>query len=107
MSEVKNQNSPDINRDIWEYKILNLSVDNKQNTSHPDPEKDSQKLKGSLSANFIRQQFPEQYSEKKELHPADQLQNILNLLGNEGWELKCSEKVGRFLFFFFMRKKHL
>ena len=105
MSEVENQNSPDIQRDIWEYKILNLNIDNKKNSS-PDPEKDSQKLKGSLSANFIKEQFPEQYTKKKELHPADQLQNILNILGSEGWELKCIETVGRFLFFFFMRKKN-
>tara|TARA_B100000963_G_scaffold270103_1_gene238258 strand:+ start:727 stop:1044 length:318 start_codon:yes stop_codon:yes gene_type:complete len=105
MGEVENQNSQDINRDVWEYKILNLNIDNKQN-SNPDPEQDSKKLKGSLSANFIKEQFPEQYTQKKELHPADQLQNILNVLGSQGWELKCIENVGRFLFLFFMRKKY-
>ncbi len=106
MSEVENQNSPDIQRDLWEYKILNLNIDIKKD-NNSDAEKDSQKLKGSLSANFIKEQFPKQYTKKKELHPADQLQNILNILGSEGWELKCIEKVGRFLFFFFMRKKNL
>ena len=105
MSEVKNQNSNDIPRDIWEYKILNLNIDNNPNNPS-NPEKDSKKLKGSLSAEFIKKQFPEQYEQKKELHPADQLQNILNILGNEGWELRCIENVGRFQFFFFIRKKN-
>ncbi|WP_288225562.1 hypothetical protein [uncultured Prochlorococcus sp.] len=106
MSENKNQNSSNPDRDIWEYKILNLNIDTQQNNVS-DPEKDSQKLKGSLSAEFIKTQFPEKYTKKKELHPADQLQNILNILGSEGWELKCIENVGRFLFFFFIRKKSL
>ena len=107
MSEVQNQDSCDIPRDIWEYKILNLNIDEKKNNPSPNPETDSKKLKGSLSANFIKEQFPEQYKQKKELHPANQLQNILNVLGSEGWELKCTENVGKFLFFFFMRKKIL
>jgi len=106
MSEVKNNNSHNIPKDVWEYKILNLNIDNNPNNP-PNPEKDSQKLKGSLSADFIKEQFPEQYTKKEELHPADQLQNILNILGSQGWELKCIENVGRFLFFFFMRKKPL
>ena len=105
MSEVKNQDSCDIPRDIWEYKILNLNIDEKSYEPSPTPEKDSKKLKGSLSADFIKEQFPEQYKQKKGLHPADQLQAILNVIGNEGWELKCIENVGRFLFFFFIRKK--
>ena len=104
MNKVQKKNPSNKDREIWEYKILNLNIDNKKiNTS--DPEKDSQKLKGSLSADFIKKQFPKQYEVKKDLHPADQLQNILNILGNEGWELKGTENVGRFLFFFFIRRK--
>ena len=67
-----------------EYKILNLNIDNNPNNPS-NPEKDSKKLKGS-PCKFIKK-FPEQYEQKK-LHPADQLQNILNILGNEGWELR-------------------
>ena len=114
MGEFKNQDSfnlpkdiMNLPKDIWEYKILNLNIDNTPNDPSPNPEKDSQKLKGSLSPDFIKEQFPEQYTKKKELHPADQLQNILNILGSEGWELKCTENVGRFLFFFFIRKRTL
>ena len=52
----------------WEYKILNINV---ETTSAPksDPVKDSEKLNGYLSPDFIKKQFPTQYKEIKEVHP--------------------------------------
>ena len=107
MGEFKNQDSfnlpkdiMNLPKDIWEYKILNLNIDNTPNTPSPNPEKDSQKLKGSLSPDFIKEQFPEQYTQKKELHPADQLQNILNILGSEGLGIKMYRKCRKIFVLF-------
>ena len=88
----------------WEYKILNINVETTSATKS-DPVKDSEKLNGYLSPDFIKKQFPTQYKEIKEVHPASQLQKILNMIGEEGWELVESERVGKFLFFIFKRRK--
>ena len=91
----------------WEYKILDLRVNsNKNESSSASPEIDSKKLKGAFSPSFIKEQFPEQYKKNEEpKHPADQMSNILNVLGKEGWELIESTIVGAFHFFIFKRKK--
>ena len=92
----------------WEYKILNLNVKtesiNSNNNISSSPEKDSKKLKGAFSPDFIRNQFPEQYKKvKKDQHPAEQLQDLFNIFGGQGWELIESSLVGRFQFFIFKR----
>ena len=43
-------------KDKLEYKILNLIVNNKE-VRTSNPEKDSEKLKGSLSPDFIKKQI--------------------------------------------------
>tara|TARA_B100001996_G_C18324156_1_gene463681 strand:- start:72 stop:434 length:363 start_codon:yes stop_codon:yes gene_type:complete len=93
---------------LWEYKIINLNVKTESNktnnNSSSSPEKDSEKLKGVFSPDFIRNQFPEQYKKvKKDQHPAEQLQDLFNILGGQGWELIESSLVGRFQFFIFKR----
>lgn len=102
-NENNNSNSEELNNK-WEYKILNINVEN-TNPPKSDPIKDSEKLNGYLSPDFIKKQFPTQYKEIKKVHPANQLQKILNLIGEEGWELVESERIGKFLFFIFKRKK--
>ena len=102
-NENNNLNSQYINKK-WEYKILNINVEN-TNPPKSDPIKDSEKLNGYLSPDFIKKQFPTQYKEIKKVHPANQLQKILNLIGEEGWELVESERIGNFLFFIFKRVK--
>ena len=96
-----NEGEPNIK---WEYKILNINVET-TSTPKSDPVKDSEKLNGYLSPDFIKKQFPTQYKEIKEVHPANQLQKILNIIGEEGWELVESERIGKFLFFIFKRVK--
>ena len=91
------------NNKIWEYKVLHLTIENKVNNTS-DPNIDSLKLKGALSPEFIKTQFPEQYKEKKGLSFPDQINNVLNVYGREGWELKGVEKIAGFLLFFFIRK---
>ena len=105
MINVENSNIDLKEQNIkWEYKILNINVES-SNPPKSDPIRDSEKLKGSLSPNFIKEQFPSQYKEINNAHPASQLQKILNLFGEEGWELIESERIGKFLFFIFKRKK--
>ena len=91
------------NNKIWEYKVLHLTIENKVN-NNSDPNIDSLKLKGALSPEFIKTQFPEQYKEKKGLSFPDQINNVLNVYGREGWELKGVENIAGFLLFFFIRK---
>tara|TARA_B100000401_G_C52679623_1_gene659023 strand:+ start:201 stop:647 length:447 start_codon:yes stop_codon:yes gene_type:complete len=87
----------------YEYKILNLNIEN-DNTNNSDPKADSQRLKGMLSPEFIKEQFPEKYLKKTGNSFPEQIANLLNTFGNEGWELKTIEKLAGYLLFIFMRK---
>lgn len=91
----------------WEYFILQINLDNKQQEeTTTNPEAASQKLGGSLSPDFIKEQFPDQYkNQKKIIHPVNQLQNILNKLGDQGWEMIESTNLGQLYIFIFKKKK--
>ena len=105
MNNSKEESNSNLKReDIWEYKILNLNVNNKEVNTSSNPEKDSEKLKGSLSPDFIKQQFPQQYQAKKEPPPAIQLQNIMNTLGKEGWQFRETINLPNLVFLVFIRK---
>ena len=63
---------------------MDLNIDNSSSKSEEssNPEAASEKLKGSLSADFLKDQFPEQYHENEgSVHPATQLSNFLNKKG--------------------------
>ena len=72
-----------------------------------NPEVASKKLQGSLSPDFIRKEFPGMYTNpgqpRRTLHPAEQLQNFLNEMGKEFWELVEISNVGPLQMFFFKR----
>ncbi len=105
MNKSKEESNSNLNKeDIWEYKILNLNVNNKEVSSSSNPEKDSVKLKGSLSPDFIKQQFPQQYQAQNEPPPAIQLQNIMNTLGKEGWQFRETINLPNLVFLVFIRK---
>ena len=87
----------------FEYKVLHLTIENAVNEAS-DPNIDSIKLKGALSPEFIKKQFPEQYKQEKGLSFPDQINNLLNIFGKEGWELKQVESIAGFLLFFFIRQ---
>ena len=90
----------------WEYYIINLNVEtnSKEDLNNRDPETASEKMKGSLSAEFIKNQFPEQYSSNDNSNdPCVQLSNFLNIKGEQGWELFESMKVGE-LFLLIMKR---
>ena len=91
----------------WEYQVINLNVDNSSSKSDEtsNPEAASVKLKGSLSPDFLKDQFPEQYQENEDSeHPAIQLSNFLNKKGLESWELSETIAIGKMLFLIMKRQ---
>ena len=85
----------------WEYHVVHLNVDDSSNKNEEasNPEAASEKLKGSLSPDFLKDQFPEQYQENDgSEHPAYQLSQFLNKKGQERWELSETIKIGKMLF---------
>ena len=91
----------------WEYHVVHLNVDH-SSSKHEDasnPEVASEKLKGSLSPDFLKDQFPEQYQENVgSEHPAMQLSKFLNKKGQERWELSETIKIGKMLFLIMKRQ---
>ena len=71
----------------------------------PNPTVASNKFKGALSSDFIKKEFPKNYSTPpKPLHPAAQLAKFLNKLGSEGWELTETFELDRMLMLVFRRE---
>tara|TARA_B100000902_G_C26980971_1_gene750233 strand:- start:433 stop:720 length:288 start_codon:yes stop_codon:yes gene_type:complete len=91
----------------WEYYVVHLNVDESSSQSEEasNPKAASEKLKGSLSPDFLKDQFPEQYQENQDPeHPAVQLSNFLNKKGQERWELSETIKIGKLLFLIMKRQ---
>ena len=91
----------------WEYHVVHLNVEDSlsKDEEASNPEAASEKLKGSLSPDFLKDQFPEQYQENKDSeHPAIQLSNFLNKKGLERWELSETIKVGKLLLLIMKRQ---
>ena len=91
----------------WEYHVVHLNVDDssRKNDEPRNPEAASEKLKGSLSPDFLKDQFPEQYQENEGSdHPAIQLSKFLNKKGMERWELAEKIKIGKMLFLIMKRQ---
>ncbi len=90
----------------WEYHVVHLNVEDSstKNEESSNPQAASDKLKGSLSADFLKDQFPEQYHENEGSdHPAIQLSKFLNKKGLERWELSETIKLGKMLFLIMKR----
>ena len=91
----------------WEYHVVHLNVDDSsgKNEEASNPEAASEKLKGSLSPDFLKDQFPEQYQENVgSENPAIQLSKFLNKKGQERWELSETIKIGKMLFLIMKRQ---
>ena len=91
----------------WEYQVIHLNVDDSsiKNDEASNPEAASEKLKGSLSPDFLKDQFPEQYQENEgSEHPAVQLSKFLNKKGMDRWELSETIKIGKMLFLIMKRQ---
>ena len=91
----------------WEYNVVHINVDDNPNDNGEvsNPDEASKKLKGSLSPDFLKDQFPDQYQENdKSEHPAVQLRNFLNKKGLEQWEVFDSLRIGNMLFLIMKRQ---
>ena len=91
----------------WEYHVVHLNVEDSssKNEEASNPKAASKKLKGSLSPDFLKDQFPEQYQENVgSEHPAMQLSKFLNKKGQERWELSETIKIGKMLFLIMKRQ---
>ena len=88
---------------VWEYKVIHLNI---KNTEAPNAEAASSATKGTFSPEFLKQEFPDIYSNKgSSNHPARQLQEALNQLGKSGWELFEISQIGSLTMLFFKRMK--
>ena len=91
----------------WEYHVVHLNVDDSSSKTEEasNPEAASEKLKGSLSPDFLKDQFPEQYQDNENSeHPAIQLSKFLNKKGSEQWELSETIRIGPMLFLIMKRQ---
>ena len=91
----------------WEYQVIHINVEDTSSKSEKvsNPDAASEKLKGSLSPDFLKDQFPEQYQENEDSeHPAIQLSKFLNKKGQERWELSETIKIGKMLFLIMKRQ---
>ena len=91
----------------WEYYVVHLNVDDSssKNIESSNPEAASEKLKGSLSPDFLKDQFPEQYQANEgSEHPAIQLSKFLNKKRLESWELSEKIQIGNMLFLVMKRQ---
>jgi hypothetical protein len=90
----------------WEYFVLNINFEDNQESIKEKVQKASENLKGSLSKEFLEKEFPNEFKALKPgLHPSKQLQVILNKIGNEGWKLEITERIGNLLMFIFIKEK--
>ena len=90
----------------WDYFVIHVNFEDNKNTEIQNSKKASEKLGGSLSKEFLEKEFPEQFkSLKPGLHPSKQLQIILKKIGDEGWKLETTERIGNLLMFIFMKEK--
>ena len=98
----------------WEYKVIHINMNQVKTEDLPkpaNPEVASKKLQGSLSPEFIKKQFPTVYKNNPKAaqprHPAEQLQDFLNTMGRECWELIEISELGPLQMFFFKRPLRL
>lgn len=86
----------------WEYCVIHVNEDTSQQLSATAA---SEKLGGSMSPDFIEQQFPDQYRRKPSPHPAEQLGRFLNKMGSKGWMLTNITSLGPLQMYIFRRRK--
>ena len=90
----------------WDYFVININFEEQKTSPSEKIQKATEKLGGSFSKEFLENEFPAQFkSNNSNLHPSKQLEVILKKIGDEGWKLQATEKVGTFLMFIFMKKK--
>ena len=82
---------------IWEYKVVQMVAQ-----APADPDDASRKLGGSLSAEALRSQFPEYYSQG---NGRAQISSFLNDIGRDGWELIQMQQIADLPLMIFKRPR--
>ena len=83
---------------VWEYKVVQMVAQ-----APADPDDASRKLGGSLSAEALRSQFPEYYSQG---NGRAQISSFLNDIGRDGWELIQIQQIADLPLMLFKRPVH-
>ena len=92
----------------WDYFVIHINFEEQKKSVQGKSQEASDRLGGSLSKEYLEKEFPDQFkSVKPGLHPSKQLEVILNKIGNEGWKLQTTERIGNLLMFIFMREKSI
>ena len=90
----------------WNYFVIHINFEEQAKINLEKSQEASDKLGGSLSKEYLEKEFPEQFkSPKPGLHPSKQLEIVLKRIGDEGWKLQTTERIGNLLMFIFMREK--
>ncbi len=83
----------------WEYKVVQMIAQ-----APPNPNDASKKLGGSLSVETLRNQFPEYY---KGQNGRQQINDFLNVLGSDRWELIAIQQIAEMPLMVFKRPKSM
>ena len=90
----------------WEYRVVHIEVAAGDPPPPASAAADSERLGGLLSPDYLGREFPQMYRDPTvPRHPAAQLQMAFNLLGEQGWELVQTQRVGPLLMVFFKRPR--
>lgn len=84
---------------LWEYKVVQMVAQ-----APADATDASRKLGGSLSPEALRSQFPEHYGG---VNGRKQINDFLNTLGENGWELVQFQQIGELPVMVFKKPKQL
>lgn len=84
---------------LWEYKVVQMVTQ-----AAADAADASRKLGGALSPEALRSQFPEHYGG---VNGRKQINDFLNVLGDDGWELVQFQQIGELPLMVFKRPKRL
>ena len=84
----------------WEYRIIAIDVDISESAN---AEKASEKMQ-ILSKEFLKKEFPDQYSNNQSTNLPLQIQALINIYGKKGWEHYFQGKLSDKVLFYFKRQ---
>ena len=95
---------------LWDYLVFHVNFEPGKISDNKSENLEiaAEKFQGSLSSEYLQKEFPQQFKKKEAtLHPSKQLEVFLKRCGDEGWELKSTERIGGLLMFIFIKPKIL
>ena len=88
----------------WDYRVIGINI---QNQPLPNSAQAAKKLDQSLSKEFLEQQFPEQYKQKRSTNVALQCQKLIQIYGRFGWKHYQQGQMANMAILYFRRKAGL